>query len=333
MAMHKAGCVPLSRVFFIIIGIHSLAGCGGGGTLGLTGGSVPLGGRVVTGVAVLPDNTAVANAQVSVRSLPSGAIIRTSSTDSMGRFSVPGIPASGDISVVVSQPPKNTLEAIVPRSSLNANSDQPVDIGSVTALTTVVSAALHLEHGPAPEDAQSIVMNQQGQLTMQVHDARYSVDMQKQFIDDPSSAMAQALTLIVPTANSELTALAATPNSDTASAALNGLLGYVRAAHKRPIHLSDQTRAALTNAELAGKIYTPEAIAASLQSAGVQRVTGVDVSAASQHEHTELSALGSSGNGITAFEALVIASDVSTHGGFQLDQGSLNKFLASLLSQ
>ena len=320
------------RVILLIAAVClSPAGCGGGAGLLLSGGSVPVGGRVVTGTAVLPTGAAVANAHVTVRSVPVGTVLQTGATDSNGRFKVLGIPTSGDISIVISQPPANTLEAVVPRMSLTTNPGQPLDIGNVTALTTLVAAALHLEHGPAPEDAHSIVMNQQGHLTMQAHDAGFSVDMQNHFIDDPNSLMAQALTLLSPVANTELTAFAANPSADTASDALNGLLGYVHAPHQRDLHLSDTTRTALINKQLAGTVYTPDSVAAALNSAGGMQFTAAGVSAASQKERMQLAGLANLGTGITPFEALVIAADGNNHGGFQLDQHGMDSFLTNLL--
>jgi len=326
--MHKS----VWQYLVCVVAAVALSGCGGGGGLGLSGGSIPVGGRVVTGTALLPDGTAVANAQVAVRTIPSGTTIASTTTDASGRFTVQNVPTSGDLSIVVTQPPTNTLESIVPRSSLAMNPDQPLDIGSVTALTTLVAACIHLEHGPAPEDEPSIVMNQKGHLTMQAHDAGYSVEMQKQFIADPSSLNAQALTLIVPAANDELAAFSASPSADTASTALDGILGYVRAAHRRAIHLNESTRSALVSAMLAGKTYTPQAVAAALQSAGVQHVSGVQVTAASVRERTELPALGGASGDLSAFEALVIAADVNTNGGFQLDQHGVDAFLSRLLN-
>ena len=314
------------------LSLFALTGCGSG-FQSLTGGSVPIGGRAVTGTVLLPDGTAVAASPVTVRSLPSGSVLGTSMTDVNGRFTVSGVPTNGDISVVVTQPPSNILEAVVPRTSLAANPDSPLDIGAITALTTVVAAAIHLEHGPAPEDEERIVANQEPPLLMHVHDAHYSVEMQNQFIGDRNSLNAQALTLIVPTANSELAAFAAQPGTDTAAAALNGLLGYVRAAHKRGIRLNDANRNGLIDAQLAGKIYSPETIVAALHSANVAGATTVQVTSASLREHTELAALADLGAGITPFEALVIAADVDTHGGFQLEQRSLDTFLMELLKR
>lgn len=324
--MHRSGW----NYLWLAIACLCLAGCGGGG-LTLSGGSVPVGGRAITGTALLPDSTPAANAQVAVRSLPVGATLQTASTDSSGRFTVQGVPTNSDISVVITQSSGNRLEVVIPRAGLSANPRQPLDIGSVTALTTLVAAAIHLEHGPAPEDADSIISNQEDHLTMRVHDAGYSMEMQRQFITDSNSLQAQALTLIVPVANTELAAFRMTPSADTADTALNGLLGYVRAAHRRELHLSGSKRSALISAQLAGTIYSPDTVAAALTSAGVPHVTSVEVTAASQRERTELTELANMGSGITAYEALVIAADVNSHGGFQADQNMLDKFLAALL--
>ena len=309
-----------------------LAGCGGGG-LGLTGGSVPVGGRAVVGVALLPDGSPAAGSAVAIRSVPAGALLGTSTTDSGGRFTVGNVAADTDLSVVVTQPPSNSLEVLVARPAPGSNTAGPLDVGTVNALTTVVAACLHLEHGPAPEDSHSILANQREHLNMQVRDNGYSVDRQRQWIADPNSLNAEALSLIVPAANTELAAFAANPNMDTASTALNGLLGYVRAAHRRGIRLSDSMRTALINAQLAGRTYAPGTVAAALNTAGVRNATASQVDSASQREHTELSALPSAANGVSPLEALVIAADVDVQGGFQLDQRPLETFLNELLKQ
>ena len=327
--MHKTCSVCL----LFLPGLLWLAGCGGGGVAsGLSGGSVPLGGRAVTGTVLLPDATPVANTTVTLRSLTSGQVVQTTSTDNSGRFVATGVPVDSDLDVVVMQPPSNSLEAIIPQSNLASNPGQPLDIGEVNALSTVVAAALKLEQNQAPEDFHSIVSNQHGHLTQEVHGAGYSLETQRQLISDPGSLKAQALTLMVPSANTELTAFVATPNTDTASTALNGLLGYVRAAHEHECHLSGSLRTSLINAQLAGKQYTADMVASALQKPGGPHATATEVSAASQRERSELTALGSLGSGITPFEALVIAADVNTHGGFQLDQRSLEDFLTKLLN-
>lgn len=321
-----------SRILILLLSLCAaltITGCGGG--LTLTGGSVPTGGRAVTGSAVLPGGLPVAAAQVTVKSLPSGNTIQTAVTDSSGKFNLTGISTSSDISIIINQPPSNLLEAVVPRANLAANPGQTLDIGQVTALTTLVAAALHLEHQNAPEDSEHIVSNQEDYLIMQVHDAGYSLDDQKQFVGDPQSLMAQALTLIGPVANIELAAFNAAPGQMTAETALDGLLGYVRAAHDHEFHLSDNIQNGLITAQITGKIYSMEKIAAALQSAGVTNATSVEVSSASQRERAELPALITSNGGITAFEALIITVDLRTNGGFQLDQMKLDRFLNILL--
>jgi hypothetical protein len=310
----------------------AFSGCGGGGGLGLSGGSIPVGGRVVTGTALLPDGSAVANAQVTVQTIPSGSTIATATTDQTGKFTVQNVPTDSDVSVIVSQPPTNTLQTVVSRSSLMMNPAQTLDIGSVTAITTLVAACIHQEHAPAPEDADSIVMTQQGDLTMEAHDANYSVDAQQQFIQDPASLMAQALSLIVPAANTELETFNASPNTENASTVIDGLLAYVRAAHQRNVHLGNKNRKTLIDSVLAGTTYTPQKVAAALKAAGVKHVTDVQVTAASERERTELPAIGGATSDLSAFEVLVISADVNTHGGFQLDQKGFEAFLAALSS-
>src|SRR5579871_1662789 len=299
--MHKSRSMGL----LYMLALCWLAGCGGVGN-SLSGGSVPIGGRTVTGTALLPDSTPAANAIVTIRSLPSGNLVQATTTDSSGRFTLKGVPTNSDMDVIIMQPPSNTLEAIVSLSELTSNPNQPLNIGDINALSTVVAAAIKLEQAPAPEDADSIVFNQVSLLDFQVHDADYSIDTQKQLISDPNSLNAQALALMVPTANSELTAFVTTPNSSTADTALNGLLAYMRCTHARGIHLSKSLRDSLINAQLMGTLYSPDRIASALQAAGVRQVTATEVSAASQRERSQLTALNNLGGGITAFEALVI---------------------------
>ncbi|HLJ55938.1 MAG TPA: carboxypeptidase-like regulatory domain-containing protein [Chthonomonadaceae bacterium] len=326
---------PTNRAVWLCLAATAvllLGGCGGAGQ-NLTGGSVPVGGRAITGSAVLPDGSRVVGARVTVRSLPSGAVLHTATTDSSGHFTCSRIPTDADISIVVAAPPTSTMEAVVPQAELAANPVQPLDVGAVTALTTVVAAAIHLERRPAPEDTGGIVANQKPRLDIEAQDAHYSLAMQDQFIRDANSLNAEALTLIVPTANTELAGFAAQPSNDTAAAALNGLLGYLRAAHMRDLHIDSDSRSALIARQLAGTVYSPEVIVGALRTAKVANVTSVQISSASQRERTELTAFSGLGTGITPFEALVIAADLRTNGGLELDQRSLNDFLAQLLSQ
>ncbi len=308
-----------------------IVGCGGGGGNSLTGGSVPIGGRAVTGIAILPDSTPVANATVTVRTLPGGAIISSTKTDSSGRFTLSGVTSSGDIDILVAQPPTNQLEAVVSKTTLEANPNGTLDIGNVTALSSLVAAAIKLEQVNSPEDANSIVENQSGHLSSEVTGKGYSPEAQKQLISDRNSINAQALTLMVPVANSELQAMDENRNSDTASSAMNGLLGYMRAAHNREFHLDGGRRQSLISAEVAGTIFTSTTIAQALEKSGIKNVTPEQVSAASDRERAELTAFGANGTGITAFEAYVIAADVNTNGGFQCDQSTLDNFVQNLL--
>lgn len=317
-----------------------LTGCGGNIASTLSGGSVPIGGRVVSGTAVLPNTTPAANATVMVRTLASNTLLQTTTTDAQGHFSIDHVPTNQDILFVVLQPSGNQLQTVVLRTDLAANPTQPLNIGNITAITTVVAAAIKLEQERGPEDNDTIPGTQTPHLSHQAMGQNYSLETQNQMITDPNSLQAQALTLLVPTANTELETFVATPNTDTASTALNGLLSYVRCAHSHPLHLSSTLRNSIITAQLAGTQYSPDAIATALQAAGVSHVTATQVSAASQRERTSLTSLSSlsspsspssPSSGITAFEALVIAADVNVNGGFQLDPNSLNVFLTHLL--
>lgn len=329
--MHKSHTIAL----WWVLGLAGLAGCGGGLATTLSGGSVPIGGRAVTGTVVLPSSAPVANALVTLRSIPANTVLLTTTTDSQGRFTASGVPTNGDISVVVNQPPTYTLQAVIPQVNLAANPNQPLDIGEVNAFSTVAAQILKLERAKASDDADSIISNQHGHVTDQVHQHGYSMQQQQQFLSDQDSLNAQALLVIVTTANSELAAFAANPNAQTADTALNGLLGYVRCTHGHETQFSPALRTSLINAQLAGKQYSAAAVAAALPTQGPgpggHHTTAAEVTAASQKERTELTSLASLGSGITPFEALVIGADDRDNGGFGLDQNSLTGYLTRLM--
>jgi hypothetical protein len=307
-----------------------LTGCGGG--LGLTGGSVPIGGRAITGVALLPNAAPLANAPVTVRTLSTGAVVRSASTDGTGRFTVSGVPTDADVSLTVHQA-ATTLAAVVPQPDLAANGSQPLDIGQVTAVSTVVSQAVQIEQAAGPEDAATGVADQAALLTMQAAAANYSVATQDQIITDPNSLAANALALLLPAANSGLTQLSAKPTARNAGAALTSLLAYLRSQRSGGVHLGSVHRAGLIAAQLMVNQYSAETVAAHLNAAGVAQATEQSVTDASQAERARLTALESFGPGITGFEALAIAADSTANGGFQLDRPTLDTFLTHLLGE
>lgn len=329
--MHKAYTLALlSLLGLLLLGIQ--AGCGGGAGLALSGGSVPIGGRSVSGTVLLPNETPVVNAPVTLLTLPSGQVIQTTTTNSSGQFTAKGVPTTNDVEIVVNQPPSNMLSTVISQSTLAANPGQPLNVGDINAYTTVVAEAIQLEQAPAPEDTSSIVFNQQGDLSNEVYGQNYSVQTLQQLISNPNSLMAQALTLMVPSADTELTTYVTNPNQNTAATALNGLLGYLRAVHGCQFHLIGSLRFSLISAQLTNTVYTPDAIAAALNAAGVPGVTSAQVLAASQRERTNITALSTLGNGITPFEALVIGADIQSNGGFHLSGGALNRYLMTLLN-
>jgi hypothetical protein len=309
-----------------------LAGCGGGGGLGLSGGSVPLGGRAIAGVALLPDSSPAANAAVSIRTLATGATVQTAITDAAGRFAASGVPATADLNVVVQQPTV-TLQAVVPQGDLAANPGQPLDIGQVTAISTVVSEAIQLQEAGAPEDAGSVVADQAPLLTLQAQETGYSTATQDQLISSPAALSASAAALLLPTANRSLARLAAKPNPRTAGTALTSLLGYLRSARPGKVQLTSANRSALIGAQLASRQFTPDAVAAALNAAGAAQAGPDSVSAASVAARSRLPALADLGPGISAYEALAIAADAAANGGFQLDRPALDAFVTQLMSQ
>ncbi|MCW3095944.1 MAG: hypothetical protein JWL77_1562 [Chthonomonadaceae bacterium] len=311
--------------------LFCLVGCGG--ATSLTGGSVPIGGRAITATVLLPNGTPAANATVTVRTLSSGTVLQTATTNAMGQFTTSAVPVDADLDVVVTQPPTNTLELVIPHNTITGQPNQPFDAGQITALSTLVAAAIKLEQQAAPENPNGIAGNQVPSLMAHVNDQNFSESDQQTFISDPNSLHNEALTVLGPTANAELAAFNANPTTDTATAALNGLLGNVRVGHDRGgVHLSSTLQTALINAALNHKQYTTDAVAAALQFAARQPVTAAQVMTASQKERGDLPALAASGAGISPFEALAIGGDSDPHGGFQLDQNGLNSYLTYLLN-
>jgi hypothetical protein len=306
-----------------------IGGCGGG-SMSLTGGSVPIGGRAITGTAVLPGSIAAANATVTAKALPAGTSISKTRTDGSGGFTLSNIPGNTDIDIVVATGNGGQLEIIVPRSALSGGMG-PLNIGNVDANSSLVAAALRLEQAPAPEDSDSIVGNQQPILDHQVQNGNFSQQQLNQLIYDPDSMNAQALALMAPAANASISTLQATPSQINAGAALNSLLGYLRAAHTREFHMSADVRQSLLNSAAAGTVFTPDQVAAALASAGIGGKSSAQVSAASTRERSELTAFAAYGSGISALEALVLAADVNTNGGFQCNQNQINNFLQALI--
>ena len=305
-----------------------LNACGGG--MALTGGSIPTGGRSISGTAILPGSTVAANASVKATMLPNGSQVAVARTDSSGKFVLPNIPGNSDIDILITPASGGRLEIILSKAVLSGGSG-PLNIGSVDANSSLVAAALRLEQAPAPEDSDFIVGNQQPLLDHQVQNGNFSQQQLNQLINDPDSMNAQALALMAPAANASISTLQATPSQINASAALYSLLGYLRAAHTRDFHMSNSIRQSLLNSAAANAVFTPDAVAAALSSAGIGGKTALQVSAASTRERSELTAFSAYGNGISALEALVIAADVNSNGGFQCNQNQINNFLQALL--
>lgn len=314
-----------------LLAIPALTGCGSGGGLNLTGGSVPIGGRAATGIALSPDSSPVANAVVAVQTLQTGVTLQTTQTDDNGRFSLSSLPVDKDILVVVNQPPTKRLAIVVSRVRLATNPNQSLDIGSVTALTTLEAEAIGLEQAHASDESENIVSDQSDNLRIEIEAVGYSQDTQSQFINDRTMLSIRAMSLIVPALNSELDAYVLSPNSATGATALRGLLGYLRVGNEQEIHPSFATQSELIAAQISNKTFSINVIVSALKTANVVEVTPDLVQKASQQERANLSGLKRLGNNISVFEAIAIAGDIRSRGGFGLEQEDLNVYLNTLL--
>ena len=98
-----------------------LAGCGGGVATTLTGGSVPIGGRAITATALLPDGTPVANATVTVRSLSSGQVLQTTTTECAGPVTTRRRAVDADLDVTIARPSSNSLELVIPAANIRGS--------------------------------------------------------------------------------------------------------------------------------------------------------------------------------------------------------------------
>ena len=130
--------------------------------LSLSGGSIPTGGGgSIKGLAVLPNAQPLTGATISVRALATGQAVAGSPVlNPDGSFTITGVPVGQDLEVVLQQASGATLKVVVPRTLLPSPSPQAVDIGTVTALTTVVAQSLELETSQNPDQTPQVVSDQ-----------------------------------------------------------------------------------------------------------------------------------------------------------------------------
>src|SRR3569833_163699 len=97
-----------------------LPGCGGGGGgLGLSGGSIP-GGGTITGKIALPSGGTLTSATTTATSLSTGAALAVStSIDSSGYFTITKVPTATDIDLTFTHA-STTLKTIVPSHVVSA---------------------------------------------------------------------------------------------------------------------------------------------------------------------------------------------------------------------
>ena len=194
-----------------------LAGCGGGGGLAVSGGSIPTG--TITGLLSLPSGQPLTSASASVHILGS---VQTSpvnvTVNASGNFVATGVPIGKDIALVFRHG-TTTLKSVLSSSQLQTK--QPVNIGTVNALTTVVASCIELETDTNPSATGMLVASQTDDLTVEVEGESQTQGEEDLEITDPSELAKSANTAIVNVANTELAALASSSSQNAADSALD----------------------------------------------------------------------------------------------------------------
>ena len=312
----------------IILAASMLTGCGGGGGgLGVTGGSIPVGD--LAGTLTLPNGQPMTSPTVAVTVLPATQVTSAGSTvNADGTFVVTNIPAGKNVELSFTESGA-TLKVVVPGAQVLANNTSK--IGSVTALTTVVARSIEKEtKNVDPATADQIVASQSDQLLTEIKGQGQSQSQQQREITDANELDKAANGLIYGTANTELAALALNPKHQEAEVALDGLIGQIGASGGNDITLSPSQQAALITAQLKQATYTSASVAAALNAAGLSTATASGVDTADAAQRKLLPAWNSISPAITPYEALAIAASPSSASGFALTSTQIEKFLTSL---
>lgn len=304
-----------------------LTGCGGGGGLGVTGGSIPTG--TITGNVVLPSGQPMTSPTVTASVLPSTPVTSVTSTvNPDGTFVVSKVPAAKNIELSFTQSGA-TLKAIVPSAQVQSN--KTVAIGSVTALTTVVAHSIEKEtKGKDAATVDLIVAGQADELLKQVKAQNPSQSQQQKDIIDNSELDKSSNKVISGTANSELLDLAATPMHHQADIALDGLVGQIAATGGAALTIAPAQRSSLIQEQLKSTTYTTAEIATALKAAGASSANPPGVAAADAAQRSLLPAWNSIDANITPYEALAIAASPSGASGYALTPAQVAQFLTNL---
>lgn len=304
------------------------SGCSGGGGvsgMSISGGSVPLGGGgTVTGNIVMPSGQPVTNANVSVITASSNTSIQANSViDSKGNFTVTtSSPINDDIIITFTSDTK-TFKTVVPSSSFTQS--QSIHIGTVNAFTTIVASAIIKEIGLKINAPSMIISGQQSYLNGSVPHAAGLPQQQLAALTDPIALKISTNRLLIDTANAELTSLSANLNETMANTALDGTLGYISATGGSVSALTANQRKILVSNQVAQISHSSNDIATALIDSGVTADPTL-VDDADNYQRTNLNAFYNF-NGLTPYEAIVIAACPANAGGFSLDQTHMDQFI------
>lgn len=319
-----------TRQLWRALALIFVSGCSAGG-LGLSGGSIPSG-RAVTGTAVLPSQQPLSAGAVTVTTLAAQTPVGSGSTDGSGKFQLSDIPTDKDLVFAIRRPGGTTiLKVVVTKAQLGANPGQPLDLGKVTAATTLVCEAVEQEAHHLPDDASQFAGTQGPRLKQQLDGEGQTEGDQDHEINDDSFRHDQAFGLVERTTDQELDDLSHAMNPANAQIAFNGVTGYIVFFRHQSLTVSTVQQTDLINGQLASTQFSNSTVAAALQSAGSAGANGTSVGAASEAIRRRLHRLERFGDQISPFEALLIAAVPASQGGFELSQSQLTAFVSALM--
>jgi len=318
----------LLKSIIICATLALLSGCGGGGGgLGLSGGSIP-GGGTITGKLALPSGGTLTSATTTATNLSTNAAIDVNTTiDGSGKFTITKVPTSTDIGLTFVHG-SITLKAIVPSTTVSATSS--VDIGSVDAFTTVSADAIETEIAQGIDDPATVVSTQYAVATATQAASGETIADQNADITDPTSRHNSAEKLIVATANSEMGTVNGKPTIATATAAYDGVLSYITATGGTVTTITDTQRTGLINAQAAKTHYSVAKVAAALSAAGV--VTDNQTVAADENIQRKSVPAFANFGGTSPMEALAVGACPTTSGGFGLTGSQLSSYIDAILA-
>jgi hypothetical protein len=330
-----------------------LAGCGGGGGLSLSGGSIPTGGGgTITGNLALPSGQPLTSATTTVGvldptvasgiaansqrhsnassgySTPSASSNDVSVTiDNSGNFTVSGVPESKDLELQFTNGTV-TLLVVIPASAVTSST--PVNIGAVNAATTVVAQAVNTDIANNVDTAANIISTQLANFNANQAIAGETQQQQQNDVTNPNARKSSAFKLMVKTADTEIRDVTHSPSNTTGLAVVDGMLAYISAQGGAIETLTSTERQQLITLSMAGHVYTDTQVAAALTAAGVPTTA----SAVDQADTTQRSTLHSlaSIQGIPTAEAMAIAGCPSSAGGFGLVPTQFTTFIDALIA-